>query len=722
MRCPNDTASAFLLLLLSSATAPSQTLSPATRAPHIRVTAVGDSGPQGRGWMAYDPLRQEVIGALSTVGNHARYFDTWVWRDFRWQRREPVTSPAPRSWPAMSWDPATQSVVMVGGVNELENRVLQDMWRWDGYNWQRLPDPPFALMAAGMTGDPVRRRTLLFGGAPPYIGSPTPVGNTWEWDGVRWAQLQPTNRPSPRLFPGMHYDDARGQIILAGGSDFLVSFGETWTWTGTDWQFLTPDPLGYGGAMTKAPGGGLFLLGNPPVVWNGANWRPFAGGTTRIRPDTAAFSDRNGVVVAQGPDQTWTLGQPPHNDWRAASPQVVGSAPIDSVTYAGTRDHALGVGPGGATWSFVPGDGYRQLAPAGAVDWTWGRTSYGLAYHAALDKVVLFGGNSFLGGRTDLWLWDGSAWSEWRGTTTPNPTPFVSSMFYAPDRDRLIVLSDRWWEWSPLYGWQRGTDPPPRAFFGYNPTNGRILAFGPIRNGTRTTETWEWDGSQWLQRTPRHTPLERPRANLHYVPTLRGIVMVGHRYVGRVRASDWLWLWDGQDWAELSGSQSLGPAGQVGDFQFADQFSTFDLGRGQILLPSHTGYGRTLVLDTPSLSTSDPTAILGQAARFHVSLPGQPGHVAWLLFAESGRPGILLPRASAFDVRILPLSADLLFALSLQAGLAHVLDAHGAATWQLPVPRNSSLHNRHLHAAVMVLAPSGSVAATSNDVRMIFAQ
>src|SRR5260370_17209857 len=74
-----------------------------------------------------------------------------------------------------------------------------------------------------MAYDPVRQRTVLFGGdhIQPYaLGE---ENDTWEWDGTTWARDWTDAAPSVRAGQSMVYDSALGRMVLFGGFNAGVS-------------------------------------------------------------------------------------------------------------------------------------------------------------------------------------------------------------------------------------------------------------------------------------------------------------------------------------------------------------------------------------------------------------------------------------------------------------------------------------------------------------------
>lgn len=107
---------------------------------------------------------------------------------------------------------------------------------------QRANFGPSPRSGCGMAYDSIRGRTVLFGGFGPVDpNNPEkgdgPLGDTWEWDGVFWTQMQDTG-PAPRRSMAMAYDSARQMTLLFGG-DGAARFGDTWRWNGADWTKLT---------------------------------------------------------------------------------------------------------------------------------------------------------------------------------------------------------------------------------------------------------------------------------------------------------------------------------------------------------------------------------------------------------------------------------------------------------------------------------------------------
>jgi hypothetical protein len=150
------------------------------------------------------------------------------------------------------------------------------------------------------------------------------------------------------------------------------------------------------------------------------------------------------------------------------------------------------------------------------------RRNHAMAYEAARQRVVLFGGynsfspQSYLG---DTWEWDGDAWTQ---VADMGPSPRRSfNMTYDDSRQRLVLfggdvkasttqanqVNGETWEWNGRE-WTQVADigPPPRmgCAMAYDTLRHRVVVFGGFSYlpppGKYFDDTWEWDGRVWTQR------------------------------------------------------------------------------------------------------------------------------------------------------------------------------------------------------------------------------
>src|SRR5580698_2915361 len=150
--------------------------------------------------MAYDPATGQLV-LFGGEGNSGVLADTWTWDGSTWTELSPATSPSARDLASMAYDPGTGQLVLFGG--EDSNGALADTWTWGlpppaSYGWAQLSpttSPP-ARYGAAMTYDPATGQLLLVGGVGNSGGL---LSDTWTWSGSKWTELSPASSPPARF-------------------------------------------------------------------------------------------------------------------------------------------------------------------------------------------------------------------------------------------------------------------------------------------------------------------------------------------------------------------------------------------------------------------------------------------------------------------------------------------------------------------------------------------
>ncbi|MFN7971450.1 MAG: kelch repeat-containing protein [Acidobacteriota bacterium] len=163
------------------------------------------------------------------------------------------------------------------------------------------------------------------------------------------------------------------------------------------------------------------------------------------------------------------------------------------------------------TWEY---DGTGWTAGPAAPPAMVGRNGHGMAYDAARQRIVLFGGfhsllmpSAYL---SDTWEYDGFAWS---GGPAPPPGMSGRSQFgmaFDERRGRTVVAAggagpgvflDDVWEYDGA-AWTPGVPPPagltPRygLRMAWDDASGSIVLFGG-NDGVYKNDTWAYDGATW---------------------------------------------------------------------------------------------------------------------------------------------------------------------------------------------------------------------------------
>jgi len=192
-------------------------------------------------------------GGLILGGTHA-------WDGSSWTVRQPAQAPSARYSHMMVTDTGRDRIVLFGGSCG-SGCARDDTWEYDGVNWTQLAPSlrPTGRFSAGMAFDAARNHTVLFGGRT----LASRVNDTWTWDGSTWTG-HGTGGPSPRSTPVMDYDPARERIVLFGGFTGIYA-ADTWEHDGVAWaqRSATGAPPGRGFAAMAFfnPSGQTILVG-----------------------------------------------------------------------------------------------------------------------------------------------------------------------------------------------------------------------------------------------------------------------------------------------------------------------------------------------------------------------------------------------------------------------------------------------------------------------------
>lgn len=230
-----------------------------------------------------------------------------------WTQITTAAPPPVRAGAGLVHDPVRRRSVLFGGYG---NSALNDTWEFDGTNWAlRSPATrPGARTTFGFAQDTGRGRAVLFGGS---TGTGTWLADTWEWDGNDWTMRAPASSPSARFGPGLAYDSDRGVSVLFGGSNNSINFADTWEWNGTDWAqrfpSVSPPARRYHALVYDSVRRRTVLFGGFGTAarddtweWDGATWTQRTS-TTRPPADAqlgACFDRNRGRTVLFGAS-TW---------------------------------------------------------------------------------------------------------------------------------------------------------------------------------------------------------------------------------------------------------------------------------------------------------------------------------------------------------------------------------------------------------------------------------
>ncbi len=216
--------------------------------------------------------------------------ETWELdlRSHAWAKRTPAHSPPGRGGARLTYDAARRVTVLFGGETE-DGSLHNDTWLWDGVDWTEVfpAHQPVSRYFHGQTYDSRRREVVVFGGYSRE--QPTYRDDLWQWDGTDWQQRAANPTPTGRLEMAFAYDSRRDVLVLFGGVDSSNWYNDTWEWAAGVWTQHQPPASPPARAYVAAgysPGAGYtmvfggygsdFGVHDDTYLWDGERWRQVA--------------------------------------------------------------------------------------------------------------------------------------------------------------------------------------------------------------------------------------------------------------------------------------------------------------------------------------------------------------------------------------------------------------------------------------------------------------
>jgi Divergent InlB B-repeat domain/Galactose oxidase, central domain/Kelch motif len=213
------------------------------------------------------------------------------------------------------------------------------------------------------------------------------------------------------------------------------------------------------------------------------------------------------------------------------------------------------------TWVWN-GSTWTQKSPAVSPP---AREAYAMAYDAARQKVVLFGGASGASTLSDTWVWDGNTatWTHMTPATSP-PARAWHSMAYDAARQQVVLFGgesgntvfSETWVWDGANWAQKAVSGPSgreAPWMTFDAARQQVVLFGGNTSldinskSTLLADTWVWNGAAWTQKTPAVSPSVRSQATMAYDANIEQVVLFAG-YGGVF--SNITWLWDGANWTQ----------------------------------------------------------------------------------------------------------------------------------------------------------------------------
>lgn len=536
---------------------------------------------------------------------------------------------------ALAYDTARNELVLFGGSQDLTAAT----WRRNGSGWSALDQTAVPTrVGARMVFDAGRQRAVMFGGAVGNVAT----SDLYEWDGAAWSRRN-VSGPRAQTDVGLAYDSGRGRTVLFDG--------QTWEWDGTNWLLrATTGPVARAGAAlaydpvrqrTVLFGGNVdpeaFAGTTDTWEWDGTTWRqiqvlgPSARGYTSM-----AYSPASGRVVLFGGTSGLTRQALLADTWEfdgvTWAQRTSGNVPARSrhgmawdtrlqrvVMFGG--DTASG--PSSELWSW-DGTAWTSIEAGPPASYVVGR----MVYDEARDETLYYGGTNptsqvALG---ETWTWNGSTWRRHQPAIVPPPR-HVPALAWDSNRRRVLLVGGAigdHWEWDGT-SWQQfaGATPPSRlgGVMAFDPSRNRMVLFGGFAGSAYVDETWEFDGLAWRLMAPASRPPARSHAQMTWDPNTGGIILFGGVENGSNALAD-TWRYAGGTWTRLTPATS--PAARVSGVLLTDT------ARGRCVLAGGGGYAALLPFELWDWDGSNWSLRLSESrlrTQAHAAFDSRRGHV-----------------------------------------------------------------------------------------------
>lgn len=299
----------------------------------------------------------------------------------------------------------------------------------------------------------------------------------------------PASAPVKRAHHSLIYDDARGSVILFGGSSpgedgsCCSLFNDLWSFDGTRW--------------TALPASGEPMSGHTLAYDTRAGKIVGFGG----------YTGRSIAIMRTLESDGWKVSSVPAPVVSAEPGFVYDSKRNRFVSFGGSPGRGVA---GGDTWEF-DGAQWAKLPIASPQ----ARHALAMVFDEKRGRVVVFGGGTPGGSGNppqqlgDTWEFDGTAWTQ---RTVSGPSPRMSAGITYDSKRGLVILfggmgamgmlGDTWaydgTQWTRLA--ETGPDPRAMGYLAYDKKRDRVVLFGGRKGWPNDlNDTWEWDGASWRQ-------------------------------------------------------------------------------------------------------------------------------------------------------------------------------------------------------------------------------
>lgn len=181
-------------------------------------------------------------------------------------------------------------------------------------------------------------------------------------------------------------------------------------------------------------------------------------------------------------------------------------------------------------------------------------------YFSFKNQIILYGGSGVDNGKytwnADMWSRSNGAWKD-ENNGTPGKITSMSCVSVLHNQTLLMVgginpekgdLNETWILENDVWKLFEGNSPSARLSpaMAYDPVNKIVVWFSGCVGNKYPSDTWEWDGSYWIQKSSEG-PKGLCRASLFYDLNREKILLWGGVNDRGLKTNE-MWEWDGTAW------------------------------------------------------------------------------------------------------------------------------------------------------------------------------
>ena len=515
----------------------------------------------------------------------------------------------------VSWKDNLGNAYIFGGCNAYYFilNYYNDLWKFNGTTWTQV-------IANGITGSPSPRQgavvwtdssgnAYVFGGED-YLNK---YNDLWKFDGVNWTQINNVGTPPSPREGSVSWTDSVGNHYLFGGlTDAFVPLNDLWRFDGVSWTQITnvgtpPRARSYAVSWTDNSGNvyvfGGFSLSIPNYYYNdlwkfdGVSWTQITnvGTTPSARVSSVSWTDNSGNAYVFGGyirssyvndlwmfnGHIWTqitnVGTPPSArsnavSWTDNSGNAYVFGGVDRVTNYNDLSKF-----NGTTWTPVfANGGLNTAAPSaryGSVSWT-----------DSLGKVYVFGGWNGSSYTNDLWMFNGSIWTQKIANgQLDSPSARYGAVSWKDSLGNAYIFggcngstfyNDLWLyngtTWRLIFDNGVSTSPNRRmGSVSWTDNLGNAYIFGGFDNNSYYNDVWKFDGINWNHLTIVGMLPSARESAVSWTDNLGNAYVFGGKN-GIIYSND-LWRFNGTTWTQVISNEVSGsPSARSGALSWTD--------------------------------------------------------------------------------------------------------------------------------------------------------